>query len=65
MMHVRFKEARQNAQTTLQVKWSSICNELHIDGTPHQLIYFDPVCELNNIKCCLAWQEVKHNKLPI
>ena len=29
--------AWQSAQTTLQVKWSSICNELHIDGTPHQL----------------------------
>ena len=24
-------------QTTLQIKWSSICNELHIDGAPHQL----------------------------
>ena len=24
-------------QTILQVKWSSICNELHIDETPHQL----------------------------
>ena len=22
-------------QTILQVKWSSICNELHIDKTPH------------------------------
>ena len=27
--------AWQCAQTTLQVKWSSICNELHIDETPH------------------------------
>ena len=24
-------------QTILQIKWSSICNELHIDETPHQL----------------------------
>ena len=24
-------------QTTLQLKWSSICNELHIDGTPRDL----------------------------
>ena len=29
--------AWQNAQTILQIKWSSICNELHIDETPHQL----------------------------
>ena len=29
--------AWQSAQTTLQVKWSSICDELHIDGTPQQL----------------------------
>ena len=37
MMHVRFKYAwhGKGAQTTLQVKWSSICNELHIDETPH------------------------------
>ena len=27
--------AWQNAQAKLQVKWSSICNELHIDETPH------------------------------
>ena len=38
-MHVRFKKAwhGQMQQTTLQFKWSSICNELHIYGTPHQL----------------------------
>ena len=39
MMHVRFNEQGmaiwQSAQTKLQVKWSSICNELHIDETPH------------------------------
>ena len=29
--------AWQSAQATLQVKWSSICNEFHIDGTPHDL----------------------------
>ena len=29
--------AWQSAQTILQIKWSSLCNELHIDGTPHQL----------------------------
>ena len=27
--------AWQGAQAKLQVKWSSICNELHIDETPH------------------------------
>ena len=29
--------AWKGAQTTLQIKWSSICNELHIDKTPHDL----------------------------
>ena len=29
--------AWQSAQTKVQVKWSSIFNGLHIDGTPHQL----------------------------
>ena len=39
MMHVRFKEGMtwQSAQAKLQVKWSLICNELHIDKTPQQL----------------------------
>ena len=39
MMHVRFNEAWHGKvqQTILQIKWSSICNELHIDETPHQL----------------------------
>ena len=40
MMHVRFKEAWQYGkvqQSKLQIKWSSICNELHIDETPQQL----------------------------
>ena len=38
-MHVRFNEAWHGKvqQIILQVKWSSICNELHIDETPHQL----------------------------
>jgi len=30
--------ACQYAKTTLQVKWSSICNELNIDGTPHKYL---------------------------
>ena len=54
--------AWQYAQTTLQVKWSSIFNELHIDETPHQLFSSLPVRLLINIKCWLTWQEVKHNK---
>ena len=29
--------AWQSAQTIPQIKWSTICNGLHIDGTPHQL----------------------------
>ena len=42
MMHVRFKEgmAWQSAQTILQIKWSTICNELHIDETPHDLFSY-------------------------
>ena len=36
-MHVRFNQAWRRAQTTLQIKWSSTCNELHIDGTPRDL----------------------------
>ena len=37
MMHIQFNEAMawQSAQAKLQIKWSSICNELHINGTPH------------------------------
>ena len=35
--------AWQSAQAILQIKWSSICNELHIDETPHQLFSSLPV----------------------
>ena len=55
MMHVRFKEGMswQSAQAILQIKWSSICNELHIDETPHQLFsslsFMDPTI-LNVVK---------------
>ena len=52
-------------QTILQIKWSSICNELHIDETPHTIISFSLGYVPNNIKCWLPWQEVKHNKLSI
>ena len=40
MMHVRFNEAWHGKvqQTTLQIKWSSICIELHIDKTPHSIV---------------------------
>ena len=37
MMHVSLMRHGKVQQTILQVKWSSICNELHIDKTPHQL----------------------------
>ena len=54
MMHVRFKEAWHGKvqQTILQVKWSSICNELHIDGSPHQLFSSLSFMLPNNIKGC-------------
>ena len=40
MMHDRFREAWHGKvqQTILQIKWSSICNELHIDKTPQAII---------------------------
>ena len=40
MMHVRFKYAWHGKvhKQILQVKWRSICNELHIDETPHLII---------------------------
>ena len=53
--------AWQSAQAKPQVKWSSICNELHIDETPHDL-FSSLGYVLNKIKCWLAWQGVKHNK---
>ena len=64
MMHVRFNEAWHGKvqQTTLQIKWSSICNELHIDEIPHQLfssLGYVP----NNIKCWLTRQEEKHKEI--
>ena len=45
--------AWQNAQTILQIKWSSICNELHIDETPQQLFSSLPLMystKLNVVK---------------
>ena len=58
-MHVRFKEAWHGKvqQTILQVKWRSICNELHTDKTPHQLFSLISFKLPNNIKCCY-----KHGK---
>ena len=37
MMHVWFNKAWHGKlqHTILQINWSSICNELHIDKTPH------------------------------
>ena len=59
-MHVWFKKcmAWQGAQTKLQVKRSSISNELHIDETPHQLFSRDLVYVPIDIKCFRTWQEV-------
>ena len=39
MMHVRFNETWHGKmhKTNLQIKWSTICNELHIDETPRDL----------------------------
>jgi hypothetical protein len=57
---MRHGMARCNNQI-LHIKWSSICNELHIDETPQQLFSSIPFVLLINIKCWLTWQEVKHN----
>ena len=49
-------------QTILQIKWSSICNELHIDETPHDLfssILFMYPTILNVVK---HGNRVKQNK---
>ena len=52
----------QRAQTILQIKWSSICNELHIDETPRDLfssLSFMYQAILNVVK---HGNMVKHNK---
>ena len=55
--------AWQSAQAKLQVKWSSICNELHIDETPHSSylvsIWFMYPTILNVVK---HGKRVKNNK---
>ena len=67
MMHVRFSEAWHGKvqQTTLQIKWSSVCNELHIDETPPSFIYSLPFMYptiLNVVKHGKRWSIMK---LPI
>ena len=61
MMHVRFKYACHGKvhKQVLQVKWSSICNELHIDETPHFIYLVDSHYLQDKIKLFLTWQEVK------
>ena len=64
MMHVRFNKAWHGKvqQTTLQIKWSSIRNELHIDETPRDLfssIFFMYQKILNAVK---HGKRVKQNK---
>ena len=54
--------AWQCAQTNLQVKWSSICNELHIDETPHYFYLVDSRYLQDKVKCWLTWQEVKQKQ---
>ena len=61
-MHDRCNEAWHGKvqQTTLQIKWSSICNELHIDETPHQLFSSLSVMYPTILNVDLTWQEKKH-----
>ena len=54
-----------SAQTKLQVKWSSICNELHIDETPHFNYLNDSRYLQDKTKCWLTWQEVKHKETTL
>ena len=63
-MHVRFNEALHGnmQQTTLQIKWSSICNELHIDRTPHQLFSSLPVRYSKILNVVKHGNRVKHMK---
>ena len=64
MMHVRFNEAWHGnlQQTILQVKWSSICNELHIDKTPHQLFSLISVMYPTILNVIKHGKGVKHNE---
>ena len=57
--------AWQSAQTKLQVKWRSICNELHIDETPHYNYLVDSRYLQDKIKSLLTWQEVKHKETTL
>ena len=64
MMHVRFNEAWHGKvqQTILQVKWSSICNEVHIDETPHDLFTSHPVRYSTILNVVKHGKRVKHMK---
>ena len=68
MMHVRFNEAWHGKvqQTTLQIKWSSIRNELHIDKTPHDLFGSLPFMyptRLNVVSMARGWSIIKLSNL--
>ena len=64
MMHVRFNYAWHGKvhKQVLQVKWISICNELHIDETPHYNYLIDSRYLQDKINCLLTWQEVKQEQ---
>ena len=66
-MHDRFKEAWHGKvqQTILQIKWSSICNELHIDKTPHQLFSSLSFMYPTILNVDKHGKRVKQIKLPI
>ena len=53
--------AWQRAQEKLQVKWSSICNELHIDETPQQLFSSLPF-KYSTILNDVSMERVKHKE---
>ena len=54
--------ARQYAKTILQIKWSSICNELHIDETPHSNIKLALIMNSTSLNV-LNMEEVKPEKM--
>ena len=52
----------QSAQAILQIKWSSICNELHIDETPHRLFSSLSVLYPTILNVVKHGNMVKHNE---
>ena len=50
-------------QTVLQIKWSSICNELHIDETPQDLFSSLPFIYPTILNVIIMIQQLKYLKL--